>query len=418
MELREYQKELVKQAKHILDCRGIVYVAAECRVGKTPTALAIADEVRCGGRVLWLTPKAAISSILDDSRGYSWAKDFLTICNRESIHKIGEGPYSVIVADESHRDGAYPKPSKTVQAMSEMAHGAKIILLSGTPSVETGAQLYHQFWWSGKGPWASYRKFYDWHRTKGIPAKKKVGAGLETNDYSKVLPCVVDEVKDFVVTLTQAEAGFQHAPKLIPHLLQKPADLAGFQRAFWKTGIAELGERTVVAENIAAKLQKLHMSEGGTLVDDQERAFDHGMDSHYKVRYVAKKMERGKEYAIFTAYIAERELIIDYLIDHGFTIATELAEFKSGCGKIFVGSGLANAEGVDLAWMTGDMIIYSLNWSGAKFCQLLERQNNFRRDRPINVHVLLCCGGIDERVFEALSQKKNFNAGFYHKAKK
>ena len=190
-----------------------------------------------------------------------------------------------------------------------------------------------------------------------------------------------------------------------------------WSKTFARKGIwqGEIGdeERVVLGETPAAVLQKRHMTEGGTLIDENGEAFVHDWFPCYKINYMLDRLEKGKEYAIVTAYIRERQFIVEELVREGHKVIEDLSDFVEGCGGIFVGSGISNAEGVDLAWMTGSLIIYSLNWSGAKFLQLLERQNNWARDRPIKVHVLLCRGGVDEDVFAAVKNKQNFNASFF-----
>jgi len=415
MKLKPHQEKTVVEAGRVLKEKGCVYVALECRVGKTLVALELAKSV--GGRVLFITPKKAISSIFADSEAMGGWGEQLVVLNRESLHKVAGEEFSVVIADEGHRDGGFPKPNGGCQLMEEIARRAKAcIILSGTPSVESASQLFHQFWWTNKGPWKRYsgkRGFYGWHRDFGVPKLKRVAGGQEVKDYSEMRGEVLEHVKPFMVTMTQEDAGFKYAPQVIPHRVEPHQSLLAWSKSFEKKGIWQEGERVVLGENPASILQKRHMAEGGTLIDEDGVGFTHDFYPFYKINYMIERMEKGKEYAITTAYIHERQFIVDELEASGFKVVIELEDFVEGCGAIFVGSGISNAEGVDLSWMTGSMIIYSLNWSGSKFLQLLERQNNFKRDRPIKVHVLLCKGGVDETVFEAVNNKQNFNRSFF-----
>ncbi len=418
MKLRKHQEVVIQQGEEVIKEHGCVYFAVECRVGKTLVALELARRVADGGRVLFVTPKAAIRSVEADSTAMGGWGDSLVVINRESLHRVPVGDFSVVVADEGHRDGGFPKVNQGCARLEEISRKAQAcIILSGTPSVESASQLFHQFWWTNKGPWKRYggkRGFYGWHRDFGVQKMKRVAGGQEVKDYTEVRAEVMDHLEGYVVRMTQEEAGFKFAPEVVPHLVTSGGGLLEWSKQFEKKGIwTDPDGKVVVGETPASVLQKRHMAEGGTLIDEDGESFVHDMFPYYKINYMLDRLEKGKEYAIVTAYIRERQFIVDELRAAGHKVVDDLADFVEGCGGIFVGSGISNAEGIDLAWMTGSMIIYSLNWSGAKFLQLLERQNNWARDRPIKVHVLLCRGGVDEDVFSAVKNKQSFNASFF-----
>ena len=109
MKFRDYQKEIIDKGVDVLGEHGFVYLAMEVRTGKTLTSLGIAKEMGAT-RVLFITKKKAISSIEAD---YQMLKPSFTldVINYESLHKI-EGSFDLVVLDEAHSMGAFPKPSK------------------------------------------------------------------------------------------------------------------------------------------------------------------------------------------------------------------------------------------------------------------------------------------------------------------
>jgi len=127
----------------------------------------------------------------------------------------------------------------------------------------------------------------------------------------------------------------------------------------------------------------------------------------YKARFLNKRISDDRQYAVFTAYIAERELLISYFGDKA---TDDMGAFRNGRSQIFVGSMISWAEGVDLAWMNGAIVLYSLAWSGATYLQILDRMNNKLRRDKILIHVLCLAGGVGEKVYSAVSKKKNFNS--------
>ena len=160
MELRDYQKEIVRLGVNVLKKHYFVYLAMEVRTGKTLTSLSICKTLAVSN-VLFITKKKAISSIQDDYNLLN--PDFnITIINYESLHKIAPTPYCVIICDEAHGMGAYPKPSKRAKDVSFLmrTNDSYVILLSGTPTPESYSQMYHQVYAIPGNPFKHHKSFY------------------------------------------------------------------------------------------------------------------------------------------------------------------------------------------------------------------------------------------------------------------
>lgn len=418
IELREHQKRACDLARPILDKRGVVLLALQQRLGKTLCALTLANEARDGGKVLFVTKKAAIPSILADSEAMGGWGDSLVVCNYESLHKLNMG-FSVVVLDEAHRLSAFPKPSKAPRQVRAICAGAaKVIMLSGTPAIESSAQWFHIFWATALGPWRHYgggvMSFYKWFKDYGVPKTIRIAGGQEVNDYSEVKSIVADEVMPFAVSMTQEEVGFRQQAQVIPHYIADHEALRIGAR-LKNHGIIEMDGREVVAETPAAILQKSAMACGGTMIDDEGEPVRR--DDVAKLRYLIGKLTEGRQYAIFTQYIEERGLVSDALRNAGFGVTTSMDDFRAGGAQCFVGSIKRYCEGVDLSWMDGAMILYSLTWSGSTYSQILDRMANWDRVEPIKVHVLLVKDSVEEQIFSAISSKQAFNAKFYKDAK-
>jgi hypothetical protein len=414
MEFLPHQIKALDLARPILQAHGVVVLALECRLGKSFLALQLASEVANGGKLLFISKKAALGSIRNDAKELGVE---IVATNYESLHKLEAGPWAVVILDECHRVSSYPKPCLAAKAIQKITGPAKCILLSATPAIESGAQWFHAFWATNRGPWAAYRSFYKWHKDFGIPASIFIAGGQEVKTYDEVRPEVLAHVLKYCVSMTQVEAGFVQQTQVVVHKIDNPAAVK-FGAEIKENGIVRIGERVVLAENPAAILQKSAMACGGTLIDDKGEAFicDDPWASA-KTDYIAKKLDRSKQYAIFTQFIAERDHIIAELMIKGFSVGDDMDAFKAGAFEIFVGSIKRFSEGVDLAWINGAMVLYSLTFSGSTYEQILNRMNKFDRAEPIKVHVLLVAGSIEEYVFKAVSEKKNFNTAFYKMAK-
>jgi superfamily II DNA or RNA helicase len=108
---RDYQKEIILNGTEMLLQNKFLYLAMEVRTGKTLTSLAIAEKVNANN-VLFVTKKKAISSIESD---YALFGPNYNICiiNYESLHLVKDDQqWDLIVLDEAHSMGAFPKPSQ------------------------------------------------------------------------------------------------------------------------------------------------------------------------------------------------------------------------------------------------------------------------------------------------------------------
>jgi hypothetical protein len=183
----------------------------EVRTGKTLTALETA-KLYGAKRVLFLTKKKALSSIEKDYYNFGYAEHFqLTSTNDESMHKIDnsrDDRFDLVIHDEHHRFGSFPKPGLATKTYKEMFGTKPMIFLSGTMTPESFTQIYHQFWVSYNSPFKHYTNFYRWADDYVNKFQRKIN-GFMVNDYSKG-----DELKimaaifPYVITFTQQQAGF------------------------------------------------------------------------------------------------------------------------------------------------------------------------------------------------------------------
>jgi superfamily II DNA or RNA helicase len=108
---RDYQKEIILKGTEMLLQNKFLYLAMEVRTGKTLTSLAIAEKINANN-VLFVTKKKAISSIESD---YALFGPNYNICiiNYESLHLVKDDQHwDLIILDEAHSMGAFPKPSQ------------------------------------------------------------------------------------------------------------------------------------------------------------------------------------------------------------------------------------------------------------------------------------------------------------------
>jgi hypothetical protein len=183
-ELRDYQEDIALKGVEMMNTHGFVYLSMEVRCGKTLTALSICDRIPDVHRVLFLTKKKAISSITDDSDKLCPHYE-LWVQNYESLHKLPPLKWDVVILDEAHGMGAFPKPSKRAKDVRHLiaVNRPKVILLSGTPTPESYSQMYHQVYGIPNNPFSRYKDFYRFADEHVNKKQRKIN-GLMINDYS------------------------------------------------------------------------------------------------------------------------------------------------------------------------------------------------------------------------------------------
>ena len=256
MEFRDYQEELIDKGVDVLGEHGFVYLAMEVRTGKTFTSLGIAKEMGAN-RVLFITKKKAISSIEAD---YQMLKPnfSLEVINYESLHKI-EGSFDLVVLDEAHSLGAFPKPSKRAKQVKIIIqkNDPLVILLSGTPTPESYSQMYHQVYAIPSNPFRRYINFYKFCETHVNVTQRPIN-GLYIRDYSKGMPSIMDAMQPYFLSYSQKEAGFQvKTNEEILHVKMSP--LTYNVAASLQKNLVVEGKDEVILADTPVKLSLIHI---------------------------------------------------------------------------------------------------------------------------------------------------------------
>jgi len=401
-ELRDYQVDLSKKAVDILKEKRMVYLFFQVRTGKSATAL---ETCRLYGakKVLFLTKKKAIGSIESDYKDFGFKFD-LTVINNESLQKVTDNDFDIVIQDEAHSMGAFPKPSNRTKDFKLRFSRVPMILLSGTPSAESYSQWYHQFWLSAYNPFAQYKNFYQWSKTFVNVKQRQLGHGL-INDYSDAKIDLIDAViQPYILKFTQEESGFES--KVNEHVIYYPTLCRNLIERLEKDLIIEGKENVILADTPVKLLQKSHQLEGGTI------KFENGKSmilNTRKAEFIRDYFE-GKKLAILYYYIEELNLL--KLI---FPNSTNDIEEFNRTDKHFIGQCYSCSMGINLS-AAHSLIFYSFGYSGTHFLQAIDRLTTKERKKN-DVYFVFGKGSLSERIYKVVSQKKNFTLKMYERTK-
>ena len=400
MELREYQRTIVERAKAILSAKRFVYLAMEVRTGKTLTSLSIAEEMGVE-RVLFLTKKKALGSITDDANKLCPSYEFWAI-NYESMHKLPKLNWDLIILDEAHTLGAFPKPSKRAKAVRALVRNRYVILLSGTPTPESYSQMYHQVYGITGSPFRKYRNFYRFSDDY-VDVRERIINGLSMKFYDKGLPSILTAMKPFMISFSQKEAGFKS--QLNEHVLTVPMERRTYKLCaeLRKHRVIDGKEEVVLADTPVKLMQKLHQMYSGTVKFESGKAM---VFDHTKAQFIYDRFCRDK-IAIFYKFKAELEALQNV---YGYELTTDLKEFYEGDKSIAL-QIVSGREGISLR-QAKCLVYYNIDFSATSYWQSRDRMTTKERAES-NIYWVFSERGIEKKIYKAVSGKKDYTLSHF-----
>lgn len=401
---RDYQQDIIDQGVKVLREHRILYLSMEVRTGKTFTSLGICEDLGVDN-VLFITKKKAISSITADSDtlcpSYS-----LFVINYESLHKLPPINWDVVICDEAHSMGAFPKPSNRAKAVRVLIekHNPYVILMSGTPTPESFSQMYHQVYGCKMNPFREYKNFYrfadDYVRVKQMKI-----SGRMMNDYKTGLPSILEVMKPYTISYSQKEAGFVvETTEHVINVRMEDKTLRLIER-LKRDLVVEGSEEVLLADTPVKLMMKVHQLCSGTVkfesgasmvIDKTKAAFIHDNFSDQKI-------------GIFYKFKAELKALKEVYKDD---LTTELDEFDSTDKSIAL-QIVSGREGISLK-QASCLVYYNIDFSATSYWQSRDRMTT--KDRLENdIYWIFSEGGIEKDIYQAVSKKKDYTLRHFKK---
>lgn len=408
MQLRDYQIKLAQEGEDILLKHKILFLAAEMRVGKTLVALEIARSMGMK-HVLFVTKKKAIGSIELDYETFGFRFD-IVITNYEALHLVDrESKFDMVIADESHTLGAFPKPNQCTKQLKELTGNAFYILLSGTPSPESYAQLYHQFWVSAFSPFNQWPTFYKWVQAGFVfPTTMRISGYTITNYSNANKPTIDTYTKKYFLTFTQAQAKFE-VVDLQDKIITVPTDanLKEFVKLVLRDRYVEFKDGSELICDTAVKLQnKVHQICSGTIITETGvKVLDRFKALYIKNNYVGRKI------AIYYLFQAE-----GLVLKSMFPKWTDNPEKfnKSGKSVPFISQFQAGSRGINLS--SAEVIIfYNIHFSSELYQQARQRGQEKNKLTATELHWLFSEIGFEKKVYDTVRRKQSYTLSYFSK---
>ena len=405
MKFREYQTTIIEKAKGVLEAHRFVYLSMEVRTGKTLTALGVADKLGITN-LLFVTKKKAIGSIDADYKklmpGYQ-----ITIINYESLHKV-TGKFDLLVLDEAHTLGAYPKPSKRTRLVKEiiLRQNPFVILMSGTPTPESFSQIYHQVYACPKNPFNQYKSFYKFAK-EYVNVVQKVINSFHINNYDDGKPVILDRMKPYMISYTQKEAGFKSEIK--EHVLRVEMSKLTYEfvKEMREHGIIT-GKKTkevILGDTGVKKMSKIHQLFSGTVKLENGKRMVTDLSKARFIRTKFKDMKVGIYYKFKAEYDALKQVYGDNLTD-------DLQEFKATNKNIAL-QIVSGREGISLK-EADCLVYYNIDFSALSYWQSRDRMTT--KDSTVSdVYWIFAERGIETKIYKTVTNKKDYTLRHFKK---
>jgi len=404
IQFRDYQTDIIDRGTEIIKQSGLLYLAMEVRTGKTLTSLGIAEKIS-SSNVLFITKKKAISSIQYDydMLGPSYN---LTVINYESLHKIPNTKWDLIICDEAHSMGAFPKPSKRACQVKDIINltKANVILLSGTPTPESYSQMYHQVYGIPKNPFREYKNFYRFC-DNFVKVTTKIINCLSMNDYSKGLDTIIEVMQPFTINYTQEEAGF--IAKTTEEVFEVELKESTYKliNKLTRDLVVQGNEEVILGDTPVKLMMKLHQLYSGTIKFESGKSMV--LDTS-KAEYIKESWE-GCQIAIFYKFKEELQALKEVFGDE---LTTDLDEFNATHKNIAL-QIVSGREGISLK-KAEYLVYYNIDFSATSYWQSKDRMTT--KERLENeVFWIFSKGGIEHEIYKAVTKKKDYTLAHFKK---
>lgn len=408
MVLRDYQTQISYDAVLCLRQHKMVYLAMEVRTGKTITALAAAYKYGASS-VLFVTKKKAIDDIIAQAHDMGF-KMSVYVTNFEQLPKVKE-KFDIVIIDEAHSIGAYPKPSNRAVQLRRICAGVPIIYLSGTPSPESWSQLYHQFWVSSFSPYKEYKGFYKWANDFVNIKKVYIGSNQHNNYKDADQSKIQETTKHLFLTFTQQQAGFMNLVNETIYYVKMEEQTYRFADKILKDKVITNKEgESVVADTGGKMMQKLHqIYSGSVIVDSPERKYK--VFDHSKAEFIREKFASLNKIAVFYKFAAEATALTWAF---GKQIYLDVEDFRKADSGVFISQIIAGREGINLSTAQA-LIFYNIDFSATSYWQARARMQTKDAEGQSEIYWIFAVNGIEDKIYKAVSDKKDYTLDYFKK---
>jgi hypothetical protein len=330
----------------------------------------------------------------------------MDVINYESLHKITDRDYDIIICDEAHSISAFPKPSKRAKMVKDklLWSQAKLILMSGTPTPESFSQMYHQVYGYSRNPFKDYKNFYAWCKDY-VKVTEKFINSMPMKDYSGgIEKKILGAMDKYMISYTQSQAGFEAV--IDEEILEVDMSATTYKicNRLERDLVVEGKEDVILADTPVKLMQKLHQLYSGTVILESGKAIviDNTKAMFIRDNFIYHKI------AIFYKFKAELKALKEV---YGDELTEDVEEFDRDKTKTIALQIVSGREGISLK-AADFLVYYNIDFSATSYWQSRDRMTT--KTRKYNkVYWIFSKGGIEYKIYKAVNKKKNYTLNHF-----
>jgi hypothetical protein len=286
-----------------------------------------------------------------------------------------------------------------------VAKASKVILLSGTPTPESYSQIYHQVYGIKGNPFYVYKNFYLFAKDH-VRITSRIINGFQVNDYSDGMATIMEKMKPYMINYTQKEAGFVVDTREVVLNCKMSDDTHMIVKKLKRDLVLDLGNGNVVLGDTSVKLMtKIHQIASGSVKTE---------DGTYLITDFSKadfifEVFKAKKIGIFYKFKSELDLLKSVYKD-GLT--TDLDDFNDTDKSIAL-QIVSGREGISLRNAEA-LVYFNIDFSATSYWQSRDRMTTIDRLQS-DVYWIFSDVGIENRIYQAVSKKKDYTLSHFKK---
>jgi len=229
--------------------------------------------------------------------------------------------------------------------------------------------------------------------------------GLFINDYHDGLKSIVEDMKPYIISFSQKEAGFKVDTK--EHILEVDMDPMTYKLTskLKKDLVIEGKDEVILADTPVKLMMKLHQLYSGTVKFESGKStiIDTSKAEYIYDNFCLQKI------GIFYKFKEELNALKEI---YGNQLCTELEEFEN-TDKTIALQIVSGREGISLKQAKA-LVYYNIDFSATSYWQSRDRMTTKERLES-DVYWIFSKGGIEKDIYKAVSKKKDYTVSHFKK---
>ena len=257
--------------------------------------------------------------------------------------------------------------------------------------------MYHQVCFIPGNPFERFKNFYKFANEYVNIRQRKINSFF-VRDYSRGKDSILQEMKPYIISYTQKEAGFVvDTREEVLYVDLEPMTKQMIKR-LTKDLVIQGRDEVLLADTPAKLMSKVHQLCSGTIKFESGKSMVVDLS---KARYIKERFG-GQKIGIFYKFKEELNALKQV---YGDQLCTDLETFNS-TDKTIALQVVSGREGISLR-QAESLVYYNIDFSATSYWQSRDRMTT--KERLSNkIYWVFSKGGIESEIYKTVLKKKSY----------